>query len=323
VPTPPCYFYFIYNLQSRIFRPKSDILLHFFTELLPHRYRRKAVFVPFFVSYVCFAANSQELPPVGARLNALGNSGAAFGDAFSIFSNPACMTQLKTSTIGLAVDHRYSVAGLNTASAAYTHVAKEVRLGLGLSRYGDDLLNHSRLGVAFAYRIRMVSLGGGLSVHQLSIADNGSSQNILFQMGGVAQITPKLSYGASVYNLSRARVSANSTLYYPVVMRMGLAYKPVDQATLIVEVEKQSQQKVNFKAGLEYRLGNYVFLRTGINTDPKNVFGGLGLAWKSCALDYALSFHSRLGFVHAIGLVYTFGKTPNGTVLDISRTENP
>lgn len=257
--------------------------------------------------HVCY---SQMWTRVGARANGLGHTTVALPDAFAIFSNPACLTGLQNDAIGLSVDHRYNVEGLNTLAMAYTRVQQNARIGFGASRYGDDLLSHTRAEMAFAYKIRMVSLGGGLSYQQFGISELGTAKNVMFQLGGMAEITPKITYAASVYNVTRARLI--NDYYYPVCMRMGLRYEPSKQVILLGEIEKISQQEANCKVALEYLPYDFLCFRTGINTFPSQGFVGLGLKWRGSELDYSCSFHSRLGFVHYVGIVFGFAKPESG-----------
>lgn len=246
--------------------------------------------------------------PIGARLNGLANASVTLIDPFSVFVNPANLANTTKPTLGLFADHRYSLSGLNILALAYSQNYKSWGAGVGVARYGDELLNHTRVEFALAYKIRMVSLGAGVGYHQLMIMELGTASRALFQLGGRAELTPKLTYAASVYNLARAKVSSQSSIYYPVVMKMGLSYIAIKQVVLMGEVEKSSDSKTNFKAALEYSLLGYLQFRTGVNTFPSQGFLGVGLKWKGASLDYAISFHSRLGNVHALGLTCVFGK---------------
>lgn len=247
---------------------------------------------------------AQQFIPVGARINALGNTAVTLGDAFSVFSNPATLTSLPTQTAAAFFEQRYAVAGLNSMAFAYSHPIKTSCVALGTTRFGDELLNHSRVELGFGHKIRTVSLGGGLGYQQLFVTENGMAKALTLQFGGTAEISKKLVYGAHVYNMLRAKAASESALYYPVIMKMGFSYLPINELIITTEVEKVSGLLPNFKAGLEYRLTEWFFARTAVNTAPSNGFGGIGLKFKECSLDYGVSFRSRLGFVHYLGLVY-------------------
>ncbi len=257
-----------------------------------------------FFSFFPFWAFSQLVFPLGARYNGVGNATVALPDVFSVFSNPACLTGLQASSLGLYTDHRYNMSGMNNVALSYCHVQKEARVAAGIGRYGDELLNQTRAEIGFAYKIRLVSLGGGIGYHQLAVAELNTAWNVLFQFGGMAEITPKLRYAAHIYNVTRAKTDRLSSSYYPVVMSTGISYLVAKQVLLLAEVEKSSLYPVNFKVGIEYTPSRFLVLRTGVNSAPSQGFLGLGIKWKGYGLDYALAFQNRLGNVHSLSLLF-------------------
>lgn len=249
-------------------------------------------------------AKAQFSLPVGARMNSMGNASVTLSDAFSLFANPACLTENSRANVGLYFDHKYNLAGLNTMAIAGSKKLGSSAMSAGISRLGDELLNHTRIEVGFAYKIRNVSLGGGLGYHQMYVSEHGTGKSMTLQFGGTAQLTPKLKFGAHAYNLSRSKIGKESSLYYPVWMRAGFSYLPIKQIICIAELEKDSRYAPNAKIGVEYNLKERLCFRTGINTLPSNGFAGLGVQVKEFRLDYGVSFHSRLGLTHFVGLVF-------------------
>jgi len=255
-----------------------------------------------------FALHAQYFTPIGARLNSMGNASVAVSDAFSIFSNPANSALLDKTSVAVYADHRYSIAGLNSLAFASNHIVQKTHISVGATRFGDELLNHNRVEVAAAYKIRLVSLGLGLGYQQLMISENGVARTMTLQFGGTVEISPRIRYAAHVYNMLRAKVDTRSPLYYPVIMRTGFSYLPVKAAIISAEIEKDSRFELNFKLGLEYQLKEWIYLRTGINSHPLNAFGGIGFKQKDWKLDYGVSFHNRLGMVHYLSLIFSFDR---------------
>ncbi len=267
------------------------------------------------VGFLVFILNSmnilaQDLMPIVARLNSMGNTAVALTDAFSLFSNPSCIAKDSKQSAAVFVDHRYGIAGLNTKAFAYNHAINDSKMAGGFTHFGDELMNHSRIELAFAQKIRLFSLGGGFGVHHLSVSGNGVARAVTFQFGGLVEISPKIYYGAHVYNMTRAKISKESSLYYPVLMKTGFTYLPSDLVILSAEIEKDSRYPVNLKAGLEYKLIEWIKIRTGINSSPANGYFGLGFKLKEWNFDYGLSFHSRLGVVHFVGLTFELNQKP-------------
>jgi hypothetical protein len=255
-----------------------------------------------------FELQAQYFTPIGARLNSIANSSVAISDAFSVFSNPSNLAFMDKTSIAVYADHRYAVSGLNTLAFAYNQLVRKVNVSVGAARFGDELLNHNRVEAAAAYKVRLVSLGVGLGYQQLTVSENGVGRAMTLQFGGTVEISPKIRYAAHVYNMLRAKVDARSSLYYPVIMRTGFSYLPVKSAIFSAEIEKDSRFEPNIKLGLEYQLKEWIYLRTGINSNPFNTFGGIGFKQKEWKLDYGVSFHNRLGMVHYLSLVFSFDR---------------
>ena len=153
------------------------------------------------------------------------------------------------------------------------------------------------------------------------ILENGVARNITFQFGGVAQLTSKLTYGASVYNIFRSKVSKEKSIYYPVLMKMGISYKPIKPVFISAEIEKDSRFDPNFKVGLEYNPNEKLYFRTGINTNPSNAFFGLGIKLKDWIFDYGISLHNRLGITHYIGLVFNISPANTSKSAESNNTQ--
>ncbi len=263
---------------------------------------------------------AQYILPIGARANSMGGSTITLPDVFSVFSNPASSSYLEQNSIGIYYDHRYNLSGLSNIALGGNYKIKGISVLGGIARSGDELLNHSRLELALAYKIRNVSLGGGAGYHQLMVSENGVAQNVTFQFGGIAEITPKLTYGAHVYNFLRSKVSKEKSLYYPVIMRMGISYKPIKPVFISAEIEKDSRFDPNFKAGMEYQAIEKLYFRTGFNSNPSNGFFGVGIKLKDWRFDYGISVHNRLGITHYVGLVFGL---PNSTTKNSIQSEIP
>jgi len=262
----------------------------------------------FLLVFLPFSIVAQTFTPIGARLNSMANASVSVSDMFSVFSNPASLTTLESSCAALFFDHRYNVSGLNTYAFAYSHDIKKSKIAAGFVKFGDQLLNQNRIELAIAHKIRMVSLGGGIGYQQLMVYENGVAKALTLQFGGNVELTPKITYGAHVYNMLRSKMDKNSQLYYPVIMKTGFSYLPNKSVIVSCEIEKDNRFDPNFKAGIEYKIIEWMFLRMGVNSNPSNGFGGLGFKLKDWKFDYGVSFHNRLGLVHFFGLNFFVNK---------------
>ena len=215
----------------------------------------------------------------GARGQGMGNLRVHGMDVWSYFNNPGGLAKLEYSA-----------------------------LGFGISRFGGKLFNQQSLGVAFANQLGIVSIGGRLEWHQTQIESFGTGNGLIFSIGGIAELSPEFSIGASIFNLNRSKISRNSDTRLPTGVVLGIFYNPTSQVQIHLEAEKDIQIKPIVKAGLEYGVKDWVFLRAGINSNPSRMFFGIGLKSTRFTVDYTYGQNHALGSTSHVSLGLSFSK---------------
>ncbi|MDX2190343.1 MAG: hypothetical protein SFY32_10795 [Bacteroidota bacterium] len=250
----------------------------------------------------------------GARFVGIGEASQAISDPWAIYYNPAGIASLEKTSVNAFYQNRYGFSGWNTTSFAYNQplkILKDANVGVGAYRFGDELFSQTRASFAFAHKIRGVSLGIQAEYFQTMIQDIGTKSNVLINFGGQVQITKDLFFGASVYNINQARLTNyndnNLDQRLPTIMRIGATYNPYKRLFLNAEAEKDVEKTPRYKIGVEYGIIDNLFLRTGFNVNPMVSTFGIGYKSFGFNLDYALQWHLQLGFIHSVGLGYTFG----------------
>ena len=208
----------------------------------------------------------------GARSQGMGNLRVHGMDTWSYFNNPGGLTKLEGSAIAAGYDNRFGLKELSTVDLVGAWKVKAGTLGFGVSHYGGKLFNQQSLGLAFANQLGIVSMGAKLEWFQTQIEGFGSGHSLIFSLGGIAELSPNFSIGASISNLNRAKISKDSETRLPTGVSLGVFYSPISQLEIHVEVEKDIQIKPVVKAGLEYAIKDWIFLRTGINSNPSRMF---------------------------------------------------
>ena len=278
----------------------------------------------------------------GARAAALGNASVALpGDVWSMGNNVAGLGEVQQRTVGFYGENRYFSPALNVgalsvaiplgvpsreaspegapAASAPPNAVVPVRpwarhgvVALEAQRFGGALYNETRVGAGYGYRFGQISLGGRVDMLQVSIEGLGSRRVLLGTLGGQIEILPRrLSFGASLYNLSQTRLASYQDERVPTVLRAGLAYRPTAQVLLLVETEKDVERAANFKAGLEYRPVPVLSARIGLATLTEQVSGGIGLLAGTFQIDYAAAFQQALGFSQHLSVSKTLGREGN------------
>lgn len=265
----------------------------------------------FFCFLLCtfFIAKAQTDPLTqvhGARSQGMGNLRVHGMDSWSYFNNPGGLAKLENSAISVGYDNRFGIKELSTVDLVGAWKIKAGTLGFGITRYGGTLFNQQALGVAFANQLGIVSVGGKLEWFQTQIEGFGTGGSLIFSLGGMAELSQTFSIGASISNLNRSKISKDSETRLPTGVSLGIFYSPTDQLQFHLEIEKDIQIKPVVKAGLEYGIRDWIFLRTGINSNPSRMFFGIGLKSKHFTLDYSYGQNQSLGSTNHVSLGFSF-----------------
>ncbi len=269
-----------------------------------------------FLSTSCFAQFGQI--EAGARSYGMARTSLVVSDSWAVFNNVAALSGVKGTEGFLGYSNRFTLSGLNTLQAGATFDAFfDGKMGIGLTRFGDDLYNEHRVAMGYAHKISNMSIGIQVNYLQTSIQGYGTRHNFALELGGMAQLSQNLTLGMHIFNINQAKISDFEDERIPTMMRLGLSYKPMERVTLNFETEKDTEYPASFKAGLEYQAikwnENQVFVRTGITTEEFLAHFGVGYYKGSFGLDYAFSTLPQVGFSHHVGLIYRFGKARKET----------
>ena len=272
----------------------------------------------------------------GARAAALGNASVALaGEVWSLGNNVAGLGEIQRPTVGFYAENRYFSPALNVgaltvalplgrsqaaadaaapegaavpAPAARTWARHGV-VAFEAQRFGGVLYNETRLGAGYGYRFGQISLGGRVDMLQVSIEGLGSRRVLLGTLGGQIEIVPqRLSFGASLYNISQTKLASYQDERVPTVLKAGLAYRPSAQVLLLVETEKDVEREANFKAGLEYRPVPVLAVRLGLASLTEQASAGIGVQAGAFQIDYAAAFQQALGFSQHLSVSKAWGK---------------
>ena len=271
----------------------------------------------------------------GARAAALSNASVALaGEVWSMGNNVAGIAEIRQPTVGFYAENRYFSAALNvgaltvalplgrttapavgamsgaegaTPVAAPTWARNGV-VAFEAQRFGGQLYNETRVGAGYGYRFGQISLGGRVDVLQVSIEGLGSRRVLFGTLGGQIEIVPKrLSFGASLYNLSQTRLASYEDERVPTILKAGLAYRPSAQVILLAETEKDVERDANFKFGLEYRPVPILAARLGLASLTEQASAGIGVLTGTFQIDYAATFQQALGFSQHLSLSKSWG----------------
>ena len=185
-------------------------------------------------------------------------------------------------------DNRYSVKGdefSNSQIGLLAGWAMELsKWGFSTSLAGrGTLVSHSILDEQ--------GMGFGL--------DFGMEHRMVFPY--VHRLLAPATIGVHVSNLLEPSVKiSQESEKYPLRVHVGLGYSLSDLADAVIQVSAVGDGARVFRAGAEIRPRDEFRIRFGWN--DTEISGGLGLRWKTLALDYAVAWHEEFSTSHRVSL---------------------
>ncbi|MGQ9644722.1 MAG: type IX secretion system membrane protein PorP/SprF [Ignavibacterium sp.] len=246
----------------------------------------------------------------GAKQISLSNADVALSnDVFSVFNNPAGLSQLNWREIGIY----YSPApfGLSELANAYVAFVEPFNFGsvaLGGMTYGFELYRETKIVAGYSYNYQnKFFAGAALNFHTLSIQNYGNDNAFYFNLGALVYLSDEFRFGFSFHNINRASFG-NDDDQIPVVLNSGLSYDVLKSLSINVAIEKDIRYKTSFMFGVDYDLVEYLSLRSGFSNEPSRFSAGIGINYSFISLDYAMFTHNDLGLTHQVGLLVSFDK---------------
>jgi predicted porin len=247
--------------------------------------------------------------PIGARSAGMANASVALTDLWAIHHNQAAMVGLEQAGVAAYYENRFLLSNLNLqAATAVLPTPKAGVFGISFSRFGNQLFNQSRYGLAYGKKLwDFLSVGLQLSYLNTTLAEGyGTRHSFIGEIGLLSQVTPKFRLGFHAFNLTRTRLTDDFDERLPMNFRLGAQYDFSKKVKVAVEAEKDLELPPVFKTGVEYFPADVFAIRVGVATSPFRADFGLGLRLKFLHFDIAGSIHPVLGFSPKASLSYRF-----------------
>ncbi|WP_119844594.1 hypothetical protein [Reichenbachiella sp. MSK19-1] len=241
---------------------------------------------------------------IGARSTSLAGASVTITDEWALFNNIGALAEVKNLSVFGTYRNQYGLSELSTIAIGATVPLWNGTLGLGIYRYGGDLLNEQRINLGYSYQLGLVSLGLNMSYFQYYVEDGGTSSQMMIDFGGKAKISEQLYFGAHISNINQAELSTATEELVPTYLKTGLSYRPNESIMLNAEVEKNLDDPVTLRTGLEYQIIKVLALRMGFRTEPFISNFGLGFHIKHLKADYSFGIHPDLGNIHQVSFTY-------------------
>lgn len=254
------------------------------------------------------AAAGGENPPVGARAAGMANASLTLQEEWAYFNNMAGLAGLKERSAGISFENRFHISAFSTGAFCLALPGRKGTAGLGISAFGDQLYKEQKAGIAYAGKIRFMNLGMKAEYLQITIEETGTRRAMIFSLGGIAELSRELVFGAHLYNFNQAGLLKTEKEKVPVIMKAGISWRPHQKLMINAETEKDIDHAASFKGGMEYTLIEKFFIRTGVSTYPFASHFGTGITKRNFSLNYAWSIHSKAGYLHHLSLAWKINR---------------
>jgi hypothetical protein len=254
-----------------------------------------------------YSANDNYL--TGARYAAMGNVGVMCSGLWSVSHNQAGLGFYNRLTAGFYHETLFALSEFSLHSLVFSLPTGTGTFGLSCSYFGYSVYNESKIGLGFGKALNK-KFSAGLQFDWLNthISDEtGNTGAMAIEAGILAKPIENLSIGFHVFNPT---VSSFSNLVLkeqiPVIMRLGIGYEYRGKVFLAFETEKDLKMNPPFfKAGIEYRIIQNLYARTGIMiSNLVSHAAGVGIILKRMEIDLAFSHHQILGYTPHFSIHY-------------------
>ncbi len=248
--------------------------------------------------------------PAGARAAAMGQTGVMYPDFWSIWHNQAGLGFYHRFSAGFHHENRFMLPEFGLNCVGITLPTSSGTFGLSWSYFGYSRYHENKFGLALGKSFHD-RFAAGLQIDYLNTFiddESGSSGTVAVEAGILAEPYEGLLVGFHVFNPTASAHTKRKQEPVPVIMRVGLGYRFDDRLFLGVETEKDlGIARAFFKLGLEYRLFEYIYVRTGISVQEyvHHSFG-LGFRMQNFQADLAFSYQQIAGYTPYLSLQYVF-----------------
>jgi hypothetical protein len=243
----------------------------------------------------------------GPRIQAMANAGVALQDIWTLQNNAAGISSLKSTAFAIAYENRFSVKELSTKSIVFATPLKKYSIGASFQSYGSPVYQELKSGLSLAKSFgENFSTALTLNYHQLNIQNYGNTSTFSFQVGFQYQVFKNFWVAAHAANPNKSEYTETESNTLPALYQIGASYTFTDKLLITSEIEQIIDGKLDFKAGLEYKIVPFLALRGGTSVNTFQQFAGFGIMYQKLNLDFAISSHPILGYSPQIALGYAF-----------------
>lgn len=257
-----------------------------------------------FLCIITKAFSIQDQDIESGKAAAMANTSVTLTDIWSIYHNQAGLGYLKNISIGAFHQSGY-IKEQNIQGIAFALPTKTGTIGASYSYYGFSQFHEMKAGLAFGRCFsKYFSIGLQINYLHTQIAGiYGAANSVHFEIGILSQPIDNLIIGAHIYNPTHFE---SEDKVVPTVFNLGISYLFSEKVLFAIGTEKDLNQEAVFKAGIDYKLIDYISLQAGISTNPTKHSFGVGFHYEKTIAHVGFMNHQTLGYSPSFTLSYGF-----------------
>jgi hypothetical protein len=256
--------------------------------------------VPFLLTFMLYFFNLKsqgEKEYTSAHHFALGGATSTLSGNLNALDNQGTLSNEDSVSVSLAFKNDYFLSELSTYGLGVVYPTKSGTWGAIVTRFGNQYYSQNNLGLAYGRKLHdWFSFGMRLNYQTLQQNEYGNTKYATVEFGVLSKVSKNLSLGAHVYNPFRSKVVFEGEGYYRIgtVLRLGANYS-LDQVSLLLDLESNTQSNLLLRSGLEYHVSKNIDLRLGFVFPQQQISTGFGFQLQGLDFDFYYQWHAVLG----------------------------
>lgn len=241
-----------------------------------------------------------------ARSQALGNTGLILAEGSGLLVNPASLPAHQQALVLASATQHYLIPELGTFDGAVVLPARHAGWGIMIAYSGYELFNQKKAALSYGRLLsEKIAVGVQMDFFQTAVQEYGTSNTFTGEVGMNVQLPGAFHLAARIFNPYPISWGYEGQKI-PTVFQMGTGYQPATSVLLMAEVEKDIDQPMRVRLGVEYLPAAALALRAGMLTQPEVFCAGIGLNLGRLTMDFSTQYHQTLGISPAATLLYGF-----------------
>lgn len=241
---------------------------------------------------------------VGADATATGYTSLTRLNAFSACNNQGALPFVEAWRAGAFAQRLFLLEGLEYAVVSAVVPTDAGGFGLAVSHFGYEQFSEQQFRLGYGRKLAAnIGMGIGFTGLRTQMGEYGSALAFTAELGLYYQISDAVTLATHVFNPMQTTLVEESTPV-PSTLAIGIQYQSTASVSLFGEVEKNWQQPLSVRGGLEYTLSEHFRVRAGTQSQPVQFTFGMGIQTHPLQIDLAYAYHPVLGSTPMLSLQF-------------------